>query len=154
DHFIEVRVGDTGAGIEPAFLPHVFDRFRQGDTTTTRSVGGLGLGLFIARHLVEAQEGTIRVESEGMNRGATFTVSLKAADSAHQAAAATGAPRPDERRVADPALSGIRVLLVDDEEDSREMMASALETCGATVVSAASATEAITALTRSHVDVM
>jgi len=75
---IEVRVSDTGAGIDPAFLPHVFERFRQGDTTTTRSVGGLGLGLFIARHLIEAQEGTIRVESGGLERGATFTVRLKA----------------------------------------------------------------------------
>src|SRR5262249_24636544 len=75
---IDVRVTDTGAGIDPAFLPHVFERFRQGDTTTTRSVGGLGLGLFIARHLIEAQDGTIRVESAGLERGATFTVRLKA----------------------------------------------------------------------------
>ncbi len=151
--WVEVRVTDTGAGIEPAFLPHVFDRFRQGDTTTTRSVGGLGLGLFIARHLVEAQGGTIHVASEGRDRGATFTVRLKAVTGA-------GAAAPPEVKTAvddgegRPALTGIRVLLVDDEADSREMMASALETCGATVVSAASANEAITALSETPVDVL
>jgi len=152
---LEVRVSDTGAGIEPAFLPHVFDRFRQGDTTTTRSVGGLGLGLFIARHLIEAQEGTIRVESEGINRGATFTVALKAVDAARASAgSATAAPAIEQRRPASLALTGIRVLLVDDEADSREMMTSALETCGATVVAAASATEALHALSGSAVDVV
>ena len=75
----EVRVADTGAASTPAFLPHVFERFRQADSATTRRVGGLGLGLFIARQLVEAQGGTIRVESEGTGRGATFTVTLPAA---------------------------------------------------------------------------
>ena len=73
-----MRVADTGRGIDPEFLPHVFERFRQADSTTARRVGGLGLGLFIARHFVEAQGGTIRVESEGAGRGATFTVTLPA----------------------------------------------------------------------------
>jgi len=153
--WVEVHVADTGAGIEPAFLPHVFDRFRQGDTTTTRSVGGLGLGLFIARHLVEAQGGTIGVASDGRDRGATFTVRLKAVN-----AASSAVNTVDVRHAAEdgddhnPALNGIRVLLVDDEADSREMMASALETCGATVLAASSATEAIHALSHAAVDVM
>jgi hypothetical protein len=153
---VDIRVSDTGAGIDPAFLPHVFERFRQGDSTTTRSVGGLGLGLYIARHLVEAQDGTIRVESAGLDQGATFTVRLKAgAPGATRAAASVeAAPAVAEHREINPALTGIRVLLVDDEADSREMMASALETCGATVVAAASAREALQALNRSHVDVM
>jgi signal transduction histidine kinase len=71
-----VRVSDTGAGIEAAFLPHVFERFRQADGSTTRGAGGLGLGLFIARQLVEAQSGTIEATSEGQGRGATFTITL------------------------------------------------------------------------------
>ncbi|HEV3059426.1 MAG TPA: ATP-binding protein [Vicinamibacterales bacterium] len=153
---VDIRVSDTGAGIDPTFLPHVFERFRQGDSTTTRSVGGLGLGLYIARHLVEAQDGTIRVESAGLEQGATFTVRLKAAAASATRAAASieAAPAVAEHREINPALTGIRVLLVDDEADSREMMASALETCGATVVAAASAQEALQALNRSHVDVM
>jgi CheY-like chemotaxis protein/anti-sigma regulatory factor (Ser/Thr protein kinase) len=156
---VTVRVADTGAGIDPAFLPHVFDRFRQADSTTTRSVGGLGLGLFIARHLVEAQEGTIDVASEGRDRGAVFTVTLKAA-SAHPVVTTSVTPSTPARtpardlREVKPALMGVRVLVVDDEADSREMMTSALESCGATVVAAASATEALRALNRRHVDVL
>jgi signal transduction histidine kinase/CheY-like chemotaxis protein len=156
---VTVRVADTGTGIDPAFLPHVFDRFRQGDSTTTRTVGGLGLGLFIARHLVEAQDGTIEVASEGRDHGAVFTVTLKAA-AAHPAATtsiATTTPSSvpgREAREVKPALMGVRVLVVDDEADSREMMTSALETCGATVVAAASASEALRALNRGHVDVL
>jgi CheY-like chemotaxis protein/anti-sigma regulatory factor (Ser/Thr protein kinase) len=151
--WVEVRVSDTGSGIDPTFLPHVFERFRQGDSTTTRSVGGLGLGLFIARHLVEAQAGTITVASEGRDRGATFTVRLKRASAAQQQPG-PGKPSQAIAESLRPTLNGISVLLVDDEPDSREMMASALETCGATVVAAASATEAIRELTRTHVDVM
>ncbi len=155
-NYMDIHVVDTGIGIDPMFLPHVFERFRQGNSTTTRTVGGLGLGLFIARHLVEAQEGSIRADSAGVDRGATFTVRLKAAarSAARQAAPSAAAPNAIDHREANPALDGIRVLLVDDEEDSREMMASALETCGATVVAAASAQEAMRALNRWHVDVM
>jgi CheY-like chemotaxis protein len=156
---VAVRVADTGVGIEPAFLPHVFERFRQGNSSTTRSVGGLGLGLFIARHLIEAQDGGIRVESEGADRGAAFTITLKAAAGAGVAAVAPApsreaAPEHVTEGAVPPILTGVRVLVVDDEADSREMMTSALETCGATVVAAASAKEALRALTRSHVEVM
>lgn len=152
-----VRVSDSGTGIDATFLPHVFERFRQADTTTTRSVGGLGLGLFIARHLIEAQNGTIRADSAGPDQGATFTVVLPAAHSAPMAARtgtlASGASQArsfDTRRT----LDGVRVLLVDDEPDAREMMTSALETFGATVLAAASAREALHTLARATVDVV
>jgi signal transduction histidine kinase/ActR/RegA family two-component response regulator len=153
--FVDVRVTDTGVGIERAFLPYVFDRFRQGDTTTTRTAGGLGLGLFIARHLMEAQRGSIRAESEGRGRGATFTVRLEAAS---RGAGRTPAPKGPALAAAggeiNVPLTGIRVLLVDDEVDSREMMASALEACGAEVVAADSAIEALQVLGRAPFDVM
>jgi signal transduction histidine kinase/CheY-like chemotaxis protein len=152
---VEVRVVDTGAGIAPAFLPHVFERFRQADSATTRSAGGLGLGLFIARQLVEAQGGAIRVESEGPGRGATFTVTLPAGVGARDVpqTLASAAPPPELAEPL-PVLNGVRVLLVDDEPDAREMMASALETCGATVMSAASARDALETLARTEVDLL
>jgi K+-sensing histidine kinase KdpD/ActR/RegA family two-component response regulator len=153
---VEVRVSDTGAGIDAAFLPHVFERFRQADSTTTRGVGGLGLGLFIARQLVEAQEGTIHVESEGAGRGAIFIVTLPATKIA--AAARHSLPSASAQAAAPveamPVLDGIRVLLVDDEPDAREMMASALETCGATVTSAASARDALETLAHGDIDLV
>jgi K+-sensing histidine kinase KdpD/ActR/RegA family two-component response regulator len=152
---VEVRVADTGAGIDAAFLPHVFERFRQADSTTTRGVGGLGLGLFIARQLVEAQDGTIRVESEGAGRGSTFVVTLPATKGAAAGRHAIG-PSSESSLPAEtmPALNGIRVLLVDDESDAREMMAAALETCGATVFSAASAHDALQALAHRDIDLV
>jgi signal transduction histidine kinase/DNA-binding NarL/FixJ family response regulator len=152
-----VRVVDTGAGIEAAFLPHVFERFRQADSAPTRGVGGLGLGLFIARQLVEAQGGVIRVDSDGAGRGATFTVMLPAAVGAgavRHTTADASAPPPPEQRDTLPVLDGIRVLLVDDEPDAREVMASALETCGATVVPAASVGEALQILAGTDVDLL
>jgi signal transduction histidine kinase/CheY-like chemotaxis protein len=150
---VAVRVSDTGQGIDPSFLPHVFDRFRQGDSATTRSVGGLGLGLFIARHLVEAQNGTLRAESDGPDRGASFTVTLPAATAGSRLAIPRADKGSSDARQA-PELSGVRVLLVDDEADAREMMAAALETCGATVVAASSARDAMRTLGREPVDVL
>lgn len=154
---VDVRVADTGRGIDSEFLPHVFERFRQADSTTARRVGGLGLGLFIARHFVEAQGGTIRVQSEGAGRGATVVVSLPIA----RALGDTRRTPPNGHETdaaGDPVdgrlLHGIRVLLVDDEPDAREMMAAALETCGATVAAAASATDAIATLTGADFDVV
>jgi signal transduction histidine kinase/ActR/RegA family two-component response regulator len=144
---VDVRVADTGRGIPRAFLPQVFERFRQADSTATRSAGGLGLGLFIARRLVDAHGGSIRAESEGEGRGATFTVSLPVA-AGHENASTR--PPSDAAPHADPpdspsltSLEGVRVLIVDDDADAREVMASALETSGATVTAAASADEAL-----------
>jgi signal transduction histidine kinase/ActR/RegA family two-component response regulator/two-component sensor histidine kinase len=150
---VDVRVEDTGRGIDATFLPHVFERFRQADSTVARSVGGLGLGLFIARRLVDAHGGRIGVESEGEDLGATFTVSLPTANGSH----VTERPTPeithvsrDEPAGALPSLHGVRILLVDDEHDAREVMASALQTCGATVLSASSVDDALEMLTRSQ----
>jgi signal transduction histidine kinase/BarA-like signal transduction histidine kinase len=157
DGSVHLRVADTGAGIDPEFLPSVFERFRQGDSTQARRVGGLGLGLFIARHLVEAQGGTIRVDSEGVGRGTVFIVSLPLAD----AGVTPRSPALDSGRSpigaggeSGPMLTGVRVLLVDDEADAREVMASALETRGATVTAAASARDAIETLTHADFDVL
>ena len=151
----EVRVIDTGAGIEPAFLPHVFERFRQADSATTRTVGGLGLGLFISRQLVEAQGGRLEAESKGAGCGATFIVTLPAIE-----AAADGwtphapATTPSEQDEAMPSLHGLSVLIVDDEPDALEVMAAALQACGASVVSASSARDALQTLERDEVDLL
>jgi signal transduction histidine kinase/ActR/RegA family two-component response regulator len=148
---VEVAVSDTGMGIDPEFLPHVFDRFRQADSNPTRTHGGLGLGLSIAHHLVEAHGGTIRVSSAGRGQGTTFTVTLPLA-----AAQQPGAVQRTERgaSAALPDLTGVRVLIVDDEPDAREMMACALATCGTTVLTAGSSQEALAALEQSEVDVL
>jgi signal transduction histidine kinase/ActR/RegA family two-component response regulator len=152
-----VRVTDTGIGIDRAFIPHVFERFRQADSAPTRTVGGLGLGLFISRQLVEAQGGAIRVDSDGPGTGTTFTVTLPAAVGTAAAchASANGsvasARDPEEPM---PVLTGTCVLLVDDEPDAREVMAATLESCGATVMSAASARDALEALDRADVDLL
>ena len=146
---IDVRVQDTGCGIDATFLPHVFERFRQADSTAARTVGGLGLGLFIARRLVDAHGGRLNVESEGVNRGATFTVSLPLSTrslSTQHSPEIAPVPR-SEPADAPPSLDGVRVLLVDDEPDAREMMSSALQACGATVRSASSVDGAVEMLT-------
>ena len=152
---VAVRVADTGTGIDPAFLPHVFDRFRQGDATSSRRVGGLGLGLFIARHLVEAHGGAIAAASAGRDCGTTFTVTLPVAGASGTTAERVRVEAPAS---ADPlaaaSLAGVRVLLVDDEPDALEVMSSALETCGATVQTALSAREALDSLARQHFDVL
>ena len=151
---VQIRVTDTGAGIEPAFLPHVFERFRQADGTTKRGAGGLGLGLFIARQLIEAQGGTIRVASNGADQGTTFSLTLPAAPGVARPSPPSSVDAPEPGFEYAPVLEGVRVLLVDDEPDAREMMAAALETCGATVITAASAREALDTLARQDVDLL
>jgi len=145
---IDVRVSDTGRGIDAAFLPHIFERFRQADETTARRAGGLGLGLFIARRLVDAHGGRIRAESDGEGQGSTFIVSLPAAVDVQTAQTFRDrtAPVLDDPHNGLPSLSGLRVLLVDDEAEVREVMASVLGDCGALVTCAASAREALTLL--------
>jgi PAS domain S-box-containing protein len=144
---IEIAVSDDGKGISHDFLPHVFDRFRQQDSTTARQHGGLGLGLAIVRHLVELHGGSVRVESAGEGRGATFTITLPA-----EAAHAT--PSGEARRSSIigklhaglPSLTGVRVLLVDDLAEARELITFALVNRGAEVRTAASAAEGLSAL--------
>ncbi|HET7618819.1 MAG TPA: ATP-binding protein [Vicinamibacterales bacterium] len=147
---VEIRVSDTGAGIPPEFLPHVFDRFRQADDAAARAHGGLGLGLSIVRELVEAHRGRVHVESAGRGHGSTFTVTLPLST------AAVILPEPaDSASVPVPArLDGVRVLVVDDEADARQLMAVALEECGAAVSQAGSAHDALTLLEGGDVDVL
>ena len=136
-----ITVADTGEGIARDFLPFVFERFRQADGSASRVHGGLGLGLAIVRHLVELHGGTVRALSAGRGQGATFTVEIPLLD-AHAAAAMPDATTDDKRTI-ERRLDGVRVLIVDDEPDSREMMMVMLERAGATVVTTDSASEAL-----------
>ncbi|HVL66738.1 MAG TPA: PAS domain S-box protein [Vicinamibacterales bacterium] len=149
---LEVSVTDTGEGIAPEFLPNVFDRFRQLDSSTTRRHGGLGLGLSIAKQLVESHGGVIRGESEGPGQGARFTVSLPLAE----ASTATGGVGEASRTPVAGAvrLDGVRVLAVDDEADARELVERVLSAAGATVTSGRTAAEAIAACDAGAFDIL
>jgi signal transduction histidine kinase/ActR/RegA family two-component response regulator len=133
--FLEIVVSDTGAGIDPAFLPHVFERFRQGDSSTTRTHGGLGLGLAIVHDLVGMHGGSVRADSAGVGHGTTFTVRLPAA-SPQEADELIAA-----RHKRQPRLTGATVLVVDDDPDAREVLRTILEDAGASVTTTASAQE-------------
>jgi CheY-like chemotaxis protein len=145
DHIV-LAVSDTGAGISPEFLPFVFDRFRQADSSSTRKQGGLGLGLAIVRHLVELHGGMVHAESEGAGKGSVFVVRLPVSRF-------TGAIGPDRRHLAaafnaitldtPPALEGLRVLVVNDGSKERDLVSSMLTTCDADVRAAASTAEAL-----------
>ena len=139
-----IRIADTGQGIDPAFLPHVFDRFWQGDSSTTRAHGGLGLGLAIVRHIVEMHGGRVQVESAGVGLGSSFSVELPLA-----AGAADEVPARPEAEVPPARLSllkNARVVVIDDEADSRDLVVSILAATGANVVSAASVLEGLRAI--------
>ncbi|MGF1602953.1 MAG: ATP-binding protein [Thermosynechococcaceae cyanobacterium] len=143
-----ISVRDTGKGIPPEFLPYVFDRFRQEDSATTRQFGGLGLGLAIVRTLVELHGGTVHVESPGEGQGATFTVALPLM------------PHPPETRseptLSKPSLdlSGLQVVVVDDETDTRDCLTFLLEQAGASVKSFAAAQAAFKALLQTQPDIL
>jgi len=137
---VVVTVKDTGAGIAPAFMPNVFDAFRQADSSTTRRHGGLGLGLAISRSLVELQGGTIRAESEGVGCGSTFTVRLPPAP--EEAAAVPGPAGAGARSAPLPALDGLKILIVEDEADTREVLRRIFARAGAVVATAADAAAA------------
>ncbi|WP_133500374.1 ATP-binding protein [Cognatilysobacter terrigena] len=156
DGFVEIRVRDTGRGIDAAFLPHVFERFSQVDASSTREHGGLGLGLSIVRHLVEMHGGTVRAESAGTGRGATFVVRLPVAvsDAASTGDRRHGTPTVPPPPLADDALRDCHVLLVEDDADTRTMLASVLEAHGATVDGCASAQAALEAVRRHHPDLV
>jgi PAS domain S-box-containing protein len=146
-----VRVEDTGVGIATDFLPYVFDRFRQADSSSTRAHGGLGLGLALVSHFVELHGGTVEAHSGGAGTGAAFTVRLRLMTA--ESAAAARAPGRTEPGVP-IKLAGLRVLVVEDEEDTRDLLATALGHSGAEVEGAASALEALTAFRRRPPDVM
>jgi PAS domain S-box-containing protein len=152
---VEIKVSDTGQGISADFLPHMFEQFRQADSATTRKYGGLGLGLAIARHLIELHGGTIRAESPGVGQGATFTIDLPLIVGVEQAQGLDGRGRIDESgSAAHPSLTGLRVLVVDDEPDARDLMTMILSECEAQVKVAASADEAMSVLANWRPDVL
>lgn len=155
DSAVEVCVVDNGVGIDPEFLPYAFDRFRQADSATTRAHGGLGLGLSIARQLVEAHQGTIEVQSEGKGRGSTFIVRLPIAGFGRERNEAdTRSLPPASGAQSRPRLDGVRVLIVDDEPDTREIISHELQGCGAAVTEAGNASQALAILEANEVDVL
>ncbi len=154
---VEITVSDTGRGISAEFLPHVFDRFRQADGTTTRKHGGLGLGLSIVRQLVELHGGTVSAESAGEDQGSSFIVQLPIMVTRRELA------EPERRHPTaggnipfdcPPSLVGLRLLIVDDERDTRDLLRAVLEQCGSKVTTAASAAEALEAFQQSRPDVL
>ncbi len=150
-----IRVTDSGIGIRPDFLPYVFDRFRQAEGSITRTHGGLGLGLSIVRHLIELHGGTAEVESTGEGEGATFSVRLPLR------AELTGDDPLDRTGVTPPGLfstpdllRGVRVVVVEDEADTRELLALSLQQCGAEVAAFGSVPEALASFDRAVPDVL
>jgi PAS domain S-box-containing protein len=154
---VEISVSDSGAGIAPDFLPHVFERFQQGDASTTRRHGGLGIGLSIVKQLVELHGGSVHVHSPGENQGTTFTLHFPlAVVSVAQRDAERVHPRASnavaQMQMAD--LAGVRVLVVDDEPDARELIRHILSDCGAKVVTAAGAEPGLACLETDSFDVI
>lgn len=154
---VEMIVTDTGQGISPDFVPYVFDRFRQADSSSTRTYNGLGLGLAIVRQLVELHGGTVYAESQGERQGATFTVKLplipiRVEVSQEERIHPSDSPRLPFDNL--PKLNGVRVLLVDDEADARGFIIAALEECGAEVIAVGSVREALEAVSPLKPDVL
>jgi PAS domain S-box-containing protein len=157
--FVDISVADNGQGMTAEFIPRAFEPFRQADASSTRVHGGLGLGLAIVKHLVEAHDGTVRCESAGKGQGATFTVRLPivAVYSGEGGSDDTARRMPSRTSLAAPTattLSGITVLVVDDDNESRELLTVTLETYGAGVVTTASSAEAVHTLGTHSVDVL
>jgi CheY-like chemotaxis protein len=152
---VQIQVKDSGPGIDPKFLPHVFERFRQADGSTTRTHGGLGLGLAIVRHLVELHGGTIAVENRENGHGAIFTIQLPLP---------SGELRPEtlahsasvfrEAQSEVPSLDGLRILVVDDETDALDLIGVELAQHGAKVTGVGNAADALTALEQSEFDLL
>ena len=158
DSHVEVVISDSGIGISKEFLPYVFDRFRQADGSTTRIHGGLGLGLSIVRQLVDLHGGSVGVESDGEGKGATFTITLPFVGviSAQKEAESNTTTHTDEMVTFEglPSLEGLKVLVVDDEADTRELIREVLKECGSEVVMSRSAAEALEALEQHKPDIL
>jgi PAS domain S-box-containing protein len=154
---VEIRVSDTGQGFDPAFAPYLFDRFRQADASITRRSGGLGLGLAIVKQFVELHGGTVTAASPGEGKGATFTILLphiapeQAGEAPPRPPAAGSAAAAEEACV---TLHGVRVLVVDDQDDARELLERVFTECGAEVETVASAAAALEAIRRNRPDVL
>jgi signal transduction histidine kinase len=148
-----ITVRDTGAGIAPDLLPHVFERFRQADTSTTRAHEGLGLGLAIAHHLTELHGGCIMAQSDGLDRGAVFTVRLPLADSVDETLTPR-TPSAGKNGTVPPPLAGLTILVVEDDDDSRLALAHLLESVGASVTAVSSTHDAVAAVERMRPDVL
>jgi len=146
---LEITVSDTGQGIAADFLPHVFDRFRQADSSITRTYSGLGLGLAIVRHLAELHGGTVRAESQGKGQGATFIVQLPLLEEVRNEQI-----KSEDLEASPLTLDGLRLLVVDDNADARDLYQSLLEEYGAEVTAVTSAREGIAALERLQPDVL
>jgi PAS domain S-box-containing protein len=156
DSMLELAVMDSGRGIREHFLPVIFEPFKQADSTTTRVHGGLGLGLSIAKNLVEMHGGTIHALSDGEDQGSTFIVRLPVAPLRETPTRSSPSlePRPIPQWECPPELSGLRVLVVDDEVDARELIATVLEQCGSRVERAGSAREALEKLEAWRPDIL
>ncbi len=158
DSGIRIRVQDSGAGIEPAFLPHVFERFRQADNSVSRQHGGLGLGLAIVRHLVELHGGTVHADSPGVGKGSVFTIHLPRVDPERAGLPPTQRPSDaaaGRSQSADTTLlKSCRALIVDDDADTRELIAVILGSAGAVVQTASSVSEGLRHLNVSQFDVL
>ena len=155
---VEITVADTGIGIKPEFLPHVFDRFRQADSSATRTAKGLGLGLSIVKHLVELHGGSVQVTSPGEGQGATFSLQLpltvvhrKTEPGERIHPKGIGGITTDFKR---SDLSGVKVLVVDDQADARDLIQRVLAECDAKVITAATADEALRAVETERPDVL
>ena len=152
---VDIVVSDNGIGIRPEFLPHLFERFRQADSSTTRERGGLGLGLSIVRQLVEMHGGTIHATSEGANRGSTFQIRLPVAITPAVARTATWSVTARTREaLPTPDLTGLRVLVVDDDRDALMMVRDILESVGVRAAIADSATAALNAIETESPDLL
>jgi CheY-like chemotaxis protein/two-component sensor histidine kinase len=155
---VELTVRDTGQGIEAAFLPRVFQRFQQQDSSESRAHGGLGLGLAICRHLVELHGGTIEAASAGPDQGATFTVKLPVLPVLDRRVAASPQVHPtldrNVRMECPPELAGLKVLIVDDEPDTRELVVATMSGCGCVVETAGAVGDALDAVRTFRPDVI
>jgi CheY-like chemotaxis protein len=154
---LELTVSDTGVGIEAEFLPHVFDSFRQSDSKTTRTHGGLGIGLSIVKHLVDLHAGSIQAHSDGIGKGASFVVRFPISPliSTTVGVGRVPATTPPPRELSRPdALAGRTVLIVDDEQDARDLLRIVLESCDVRVLDAPSVKDALALLDSEPIDLV